>query len=356
VAIYGKGARLRVGKNVRLSASVWLQGENCSLEIGDDCDIAGVIHILHAGASVRIGAGTTATGVGLSMHEAGELVIGAGCMFSTEIHMDVSDAHPIYDAASGERLNPPKPIVIEDRVWLGARVIVMKGATIGEGTVVGAGSIVVGTLPAGCLAAGIPARPLRENIVWRRDFNEPALVASAAAKDQLPEGFYPQPATPFPGKPASSVSGSELARIDRLGKPLADWARGETSGMSRLTEYSPTYLDKAGAAFDPANNLEAATAGDQPIDFRGFAFDGPAKTSGRGVEIVIDGEPYVARYGLWRGDIAEHQESREVGACGYVLTLAPHELAPGRHSVSIRLIAADGRGYFEGPEMSFKVV
>jgi acetyltransferase-like isoleucine patch superfamily enzyme len=282
MAIYGRGNRVRIGKNVRLSASVWINGDDCLLEIGDDCDIMGLIHILHGGGSLRIGRGTTATGVGISMHEAGEIVIGAGCMLSTEIHMDVSDAHPIYDAATGERLNPPKPITLEDRVWLAARVIVMKGATIGEGTVVGAGSVVVGALPPGCLAAGTPARPLRENVVWRRDFDEPALVADAAAEDKLPEGFCPQPATPFPGKPPAQVSGSEIARDERFGKALADLPPGPTRGMQRLPQYSPCYLDKAGAAFDPLNNPDASTPRDEPIDLRGFAFDGPGVATGGG--------------------------------------------------------------------------
>ena len=47
-------------------------------------------------------------------------------------------------------------------MWLGGGVIVLPGVRIGENTVVGAGSVVVKDLPAGVLAVGNPARPIRE--------------------------------------------------------------------------------------------------------------------------------------------------------------------------------------------------
>jgi acetyltransferase-like isoleucine patch superfamily enzyme len=53
------------------------------------------------------------------------------------------------------------PIVIGDRVFLGAGTVVLKGVTIGADTVVGAGSVVSRDLPAGVLAAGAPARVVR---------------------------------------------------------------------------------------------------------------------------------------------------------------------------------------------------
>ena len=49
-----------------------------------------------------------------------------------------------------------------DSVWLGAGCVVLPGVTIGRGTIVGAGSVVVGDLPPMCLAAGVPARVLRQ--------------------------------------------------------------------------------------------------------------------------------------------------------------------------------------------------
>lgn len=55
----------------------------------------------------------------------------------------------------------PQSVVIGDDVWLATRVTVKKGAIIGDGTVVMAGSVVVGELPPGVIAGGVPARVIR---------------------------------------------------------------------------------------------------------------------------------------------------------------------------------------------------
>ncbi|PPI86014.1 acyltransferase [Marinobacter maroccanus] len=51
---------------------------------------------------------------------------------------------------------------IGDDVWIGANVIVLPGVTIGEGAVIAAGSVVTGDVPAFCIAAGVPARVIKE--------------------------------------------------------------------------------------------------------------------------------------------------------------------------------------------------
>ena len=56
----------------------------------------------------------------------------------------------------------PDPISIGNNVWLGARVIVLPGVTIGDGSVVGIGSVVTTDIPPNTLAVGVPARVVRE--------------------------------------------------------------------------------------------------------------------------------------------------------------------------------------------------
>ncbi|WP_309646169.1 acyltransferase [Phenylobacterium sp.] len=171
VVVNGTNCTLRVGKNVRLDAAVLIYKEaaNAVIEIGDDCVIDGIIRIVRGdGGVIRIGAQTTFNQVGVSMHEAGTITFGRDCMLSTDIHMDVSDMHPIFDRSTGERLNPAQDITLGDHVWLSTRVLVLKGARIGSGTIVGAGSMVSGALPQNVLAVGSPARVVRENVVWTR--------------------------------------------------------------------------------------------------------------------------------------------------------------------------------------------
>jgi acetyltransferase-like isoleucine patch superfamily enzyme len=64
------------------------------------------------------------------------------------------------------RSGSPKPVIIEDNVWLGVNAVVLKGVTIGKNTVIGANSVVTKNIPANIIAAGNPCRvirPLTEN-------------------------------------------------------------------------------------------------------------------------------------------------------------------------------------------------
>jgi maltose O-acetyltransferase len=71
--------------------------------------------------------------------------------------------HPMDDHdLRRDRWERAEPIDIGDNVWFGGGVIVCAGVTIGNNTVVGAGSVVTRKLPAGVLAAGNPARVVRE--------------------------------------------------------------------------------------------------------------------------------------------------------------------------------------------------
>jgi maltose O-acetyltransferase len=53
------------------------------------------------------------------------------------------------------------PVIIEENVWLGGRVIVLPGVTIGAGSAVGAGSVVTHNIPPRSLAVGVPARVIK---------------------------------------------------------------------------------------------------------------------------------------------------------------------------------------------------
>ena len=55
-------------------------------------------------------------------------------------------------------------VVIEDDAWVGMRSIILKGVTVGEGSIVAAGSVVTKDVPAWCIVAGNPARVIREGL------------------------------------------------------------------------------------------------------------------------------------------------------------------------------------------------
>jgi chloramphenicol O-acetyltransferase type B len=76
---------------------------------------------------------------------------GAECVIISEVHDYEGEALP-YDAT-----RIPRPVHIEDNVWLGYRVMVLGGVTVGEGAIIQAGSVVVRSIPPYAIAGGHPA-------------------------------------------------------------------------------------------------------------------------------------------------------------------------------------------------------
>ena len=77
---------------------------------------------------------------------------GIECMIITDSHNYEGEAIPYDDTVIS------KDVVIEDNVWLGNRVIVLPGVTIGEGAIIQAGSVVVNDIPKYAIAGGHPAK------------------------------------------------------------------------------------------------------------------------------------------------------------------------------------------------------
>jgi len=85
-----------------------------------------------------------------------EVTIGDNALIGDETVILDNDYHGVPGAQTKSA-----PVRIEPNVWLGTRVIVLRGVTIGEGSVVGAGSVVTRSLPPRSFAAGVPARVVK---------------------------------------------------------------------------------------------------------------------------------------------------------------------------------------------------
>ncbi len=96
------------------------------------------------------------------IHCGNKVIIGDHVLISWDVNIIEYDYH-----APGGGQPEPIPIAIEDEVWIGARCIVTKGVVIGKGAIVAAGSVVTKSVPPYTLAAGNPARHIKEVMSWK---------------------------------------------------------------------------------------------------------------------------------------------------------------------------------------------
>jgi len=141
------GSNIRIGDFPTLIAApdrkvrftVWAGGPDIvGIDIGDYCLIC---------PGVRIAASR-------------QISIGNSCMIASGAYLTDSDWHDIYDRSMP--VGKSAPIILEENVWIGDSAIVCKGVTIGKNSIIGAGSVVVSDIPANVIAAGNPARVVRE--------------------------------------------------------------------------------------------------------------------------------------------------------------------------------------------------
>lgn len=124
------------GKNVNIEKGAQF---NSAISLGDNSGI-GVNAVL--GPEITIGK---------------DVMMGQECMIFTTNHGMALNGVPMWRQQSSE----PDPVVIEDDVWIGARVTILGGVHIGKGAVIGAGSVVTRDVAAYSIVGGNPARLIK---------------------------------------------------------------------------------------------------------------------------------------------------------------------------------------------------
>jgi len=159
------GSALRLGANVFIDdgALIYQNHQGGPIEIGDRVRIQNDTHVTsREGGSVKIGSDThihrgCQIKAAMAPIEIGcGVQIAARCAFYSYDHGYAPD-EPI----ASQPLQTKGGITIEDEAWLGYGVIVLSGVRIGTGAIVGAGAVVTRDVPAGAIAAGVPARVMK---------------------------------------------------------------------------------------------------------------------------------------------------------------------------------------------------
>lgn len=129
-------------------------------ELGENCYIEPPLRSNWGGRHVHFGKNVYAN-FNLTLVDDTHIYVGDCTMIGPNVTLATA-GHPILPALREEVYQFNLPVRIGRNCWLGAGVIVLPGITIGDNTVVGAGSVVTRDLPSGVVAAGNPCRVLRE--------------------------------------------------------------------------------------------------------------------------------------------------------------------------------------------------
>lgn len=178
----GNYAKTLIGREVALMGTNehganWFVNDRANLEIGDRGRFKYGVLYLKSQSLLKIGKEFTVEEDCHICSDGGtSVLIGDDCMFSTEISVESNDGHSIFDITTGKNVNSSydicksRKVMIGNHVWVGRRCIILSNARIADGCVIGTMSMVKCKVPNNCIAAGIPARILRENIAWSREY------------------------------------------------------------------------------------------------------------------------------------------------------------------------------------------
>ena len=142
------GSNFTSGVNLRIDADpIELSKNNCILKIGNNVQVNDYVHI---GA-------------------VGQVLIGNNVLIASKVYISDHN-HGSYNGnfQSSPDIEPSKrqilsfPVIIEDNVWIGEQVSILPGVTIGQGSIIGANSVVSRSIPANCIAVGAPAKVIKK--------------------------------------------------------------------------------------------------------------------------------------------------------------------------------------------------
>jgi acetyltransferase-like isoleucine patch superfamily enzyme len=161
------------GKGVKFFSSTKIlnaQGDKSCIKIGDFTTLRGELFIFGHGGKIIIG-NNCYIGELTKIWSSSEIVIGDNVLIAHNVNIHDNNSHPInsrerqehyskiYNSGHPKNIDlQEKPIKINNNAWIGFNAIILKGVTIGEGSIVAAGSVVTKDVPSYTIVAGNPAK------------------------------------------------------------------------------------------------------------------------------------------------------------------------------------------------------
>jgi acetyltransferase-like isoleucine patch superfamily enzyme len=187
------GCQVFIGHKVRGDMEINLNGDNSVIYLGNHCDLKQLqIRSRQANDLIAIGEEVSVAGnnVWVSGYGAGDrtpaIIVGDDCMFSYDIVIRNTDAHPIFDADTDLQINQPQSALhIEPHVWVGERSNILKDVTVGACSIIALGSTVTKDAPRFSAIKGVPASALvQADRYWARDHSDFAMRQAKYYRDK----------------------------------------------------------------------------------------------------------------------------------------------------------------------------
>lgn len=162
---------LEIGDNFYLgnNSDITLDRDS-QLNIGKNCYADEQFRIFSLkNTTTRIGDGFCIGTYGLIITpDYSEINIGDDCLLSFNVSLLGNDGHTIFDIKSRKAVNVEKgrKIIIGNHVWIGIKCTILYDTVIGDGSILGAGSITKSQIPNNCIAVGSPAKVIKRDIAW----------------------------------------------------------------------------------------------------------------------------------------------------------------------------------------------
>lgn len=172
IEILGSNNLISIDSSTKVSdLNIFINGDNNAVKIGVKCNLKKTeIWIEDNNCKVIIGDFTTIESAHLAATENNSIIVlGEDCMLAKDVVIRTGDSHSIISNVENKRINYAGNVTIGNHVWIGERVVVLKGVTVNDNVIIGTGSILTSDCPENTISAGVPAKVIKDNVTWKRE-------------------------------------------------------------------------------------------------------------------------------------------------------------------------------------------